>query len=218
MFTGFEDAMIDFFWSIRFNNHRPWFQEHKATYVEKIYEPMKALAKEVYDGVVRECDFQGAWKCSRIYRDARRPHKDGPYRDNIWFVLAQRERWSGAPTFYAEITAEGIAYGFGAYCPSPEFMKNVRAKMAANPAQMERLISDFEKDGKYTLMGEMYKRPKGHISEKIDPWYNRKNLGFSAFEPWDDRLMSDALAPYLVERFKVLMPLYQWCWQCMPEE
>lgn len=218
MFTGFEDAMIDFFWSLRFNNNRAWFQEHKDIYVQKIYEPMKALAADVYDEMARRCDFQGAWKCARIYRDARRPHPDGPYRDRIWFVLAERERWSGAPTFYAEISAEGLSYGFGAYCPDGAFMKNVRARMEAHPAEAERLIRNFEKDGLYTVTGEAYKRPKGHVSETIDPWYNRKNLGFSAFEPWNDNNMSADLPQYLAERFLVLLPLYRWCWACMPEE
>ena len=29
MFTGFTDATVDFMWGIRFNNERPWFEDHK---------------------------------------------------------------------------------------------------------------------------------------------------------------------------------------------
>lgn len=76
-FTGFEDAMIDFFWAIRFNNNREWFAEHKATYVEKIYEPMKALAREVCAGMEARYGLESLWRCSRIYRDARRPAASG---------------------------------------------------------------------------------------------------------------------------------------------
>lgn len=169
-FTGFEDAMIDFFWAIRFNNNREWFAEHKATYVEKIYEPMKALAREVCAGMEARYGLESLWRCSRIYRDARRPQPQGPYRDHIWFVLAQQERWSIAPTFYAEISAEGISYGFGSYNCPPDFMKNMRAAMEANPAKAERMIRAFEKDGSFQLDGESYKRPKGHVSERIDRW------------------------------------------------
>lgn len=218
MFTGFEDEIVDFFWGIRFNNRRDWFGEHKETYVKKIYEPMKALAAQVCAGMEEAYGLESMWKCSRIYRDARRPQPDGPYRDHLWFVLAERERWSMAPTFYAEISAEGISYGFGCYCAPPAMMKAVRAKMEANPAQIEDLIEDFEKDGTYQLEGASYKRPKGHLSERIDPWYNRKNLGFSAFEAWNDDNMSDALPAYLVKRFAVLLPLYRWLWDCVPPE
>lgn len=218
MFNGFEDEMIDFFWAIRFNNNRPWFQEHKQTYVEKIYEPMKELARLVCEGMEERYKLETVWKCSRIYRDARRPHRDGPYRDHLWFVLAEQERWSVAPTFYAEISAEGISYGFGSYCCPPDFMKNVRASIDANPARIERMVRAFEKDGSYRIDGACYKRPKGHVSERLDPWYNRKNIGFSAFEEWNDDNMSPALPDYLVERFQPLLPLYRWLWECVPAE
>ena len=218
MFKGFEDGMIDFFWAIRFNNHRTWFQEHKQTYVEQVYEPMKELARQVCAGMEAEYGLETVWKCSRIYKDARRPQPDGPYRDHIWFVLAEQERWSAAPTFYGEISAEGLSYGFGSYCAPPAFMKNVRAAMDAHPAQIERLVRDFVQDGSYQLEGECYKRPKGHVSEVLDPWYNRKNLGFSAFEPWNDRNMGPDLPDDLVERFRPLVPLYRWLWQCVPAD
>ena len=45
MFQGFRQEMIDFFWALRFNNRRDWFQEHKKTYTDEVYEPMKALAR-----------------------------------------------------------------------------------------------------------------------------------------------------------------------------
>ena len=53
MFSGFEDDMIDFFWAIRFNNNRTWFNEHKPIYVQKVYEPMKELARDVCSGMER---------------------------------------------------------------------------------------------------------------------------------------------------------------------
>ena len=218
MFNGFDNDMIDFFWALRFNNNRPWFQEHKQTYVEKIYEPMKELARQVCCGMEKRYKLETAWKCSRIYRDARRPQPEGPYRDHLWFVLAEQERWTMAPTFYAEISAEGIAYGFGNYCSPPEFMKNVRAAIDANPAKIERMVRAFERDGTFGVDGACYKRPKGHVSERLDSWYNRKHIGFSAFEQWNDDNMSAALPEHLVDRFKPLVPLYRWLRQCVPAE
>ena len=161
MFKGFEDGMIDFFWAIRFNNHRAWFQEHKQTYVEQVYEPMKDLARQVCAGMEAEYGLETMWKCSRIYKDARRPQPDGPYRDHIWFVLAEQEHWSAAPTFYGEISAEGIAYGFGSYCAPLAFMKNVRAAMEVHPAKIERLVRDFERDGSYPAGGGMLQAAQG---------------------------------------------------------
>ena len=43
MFTGFSDATIDFLWELRFHNERPWFLEHKQTFLDTLDRPMKAL-------------------------------------------------------------------------------------------------------------------------------------------------------------------------------
>ena len=34
MFQGFEPAVVDFMWGIRFNNDRDWFEPRKAEYKE----------------------------------------------------------------------------------------------------------------------------------------------------------------------------------------
>ena len=47
MFEGFTPETVDFLWGIRMNNNRDWFLEHKKDYVNTLYEPMKALGKEL---------------------------------------------------------------------------------------------------------------------------------------------------------------------------
>ncbi len=218
MFTGFDQELIDFFWALKLNNNRPWFNAHKQTYVEKIYEPMKALTRDVCALMEQKYKLSSVGKCSRIYRDARRPQPNGPYRDCLWFVLAEQEHWSAAPTFYAEVSGAGLTYGFGSYLCTPAYMKNVRARMEANPAEIEGLIRAFARDKLYQVDGESYKRPKGSVSPQIDPWYNRKTIGFSAFEPWSEKTMGKQLPAYLTKRFGVLLPLYRWMWACLPPE
>ena len=48
MFLGFSPDTVDFLWGIRWNNNREWFLEHKQDYVNYLYEPMKALGKELF--------------------------------------------------------------------------------------------------------------------------------------------------------------------------
>ena len=157
------------------------------------------------DGTVRPATFEDFLKLAEIVQQSEEFFINGG-------ILAQPS------DIDAEISAEGITYGFGSYCCTPDFMKNVRAAMAAHPARMERMIRAFEKDGSYRLDGTPYKRPKGHVSDRIDPWYNLKNIGFSAFEEWNDDNMGPGLPAYLVRRFGVLLPLYRWLWTCVPPE
>ena len=68
MFTGFTPETIDFLWGIRMNNNRDWFLEHKKQYVSTLYEPMKALGKDLFAPFM---EIPGTiLKVSRIYRDA----------------------------------------------------------------------------------------------------------------------------------------------------
>ena len=93
MFTGYTDQTVDVFWGIRFNNEKSWFEQHKETYRAHFYEPMKALAAQVYEIFQdRHGDLELATRVSRIYRDARRLFGRGPYKDHLWLTLF---RWDG---------------------------------------------------------------------------------------------------------------------------
>ena len=48
MFEGFSPETVDFLWGIRMNNNKEWFTEHKKDYVNHLYEPMKALGKDLF--------------------------------------------------------------------------------------------------------------------------------------------------------------------------
>ena len=49
MFQGFSGKIPDFFWELRFNNEKAWFQEHKEAYQHDVQQPFRALADELFD-------------------------------------------------------------------------------------------------------------------------------------------------------------------------
>ena len=109
MFTGFTDETVDFMWGIRFNNERSWFEAHKEIYLEHFYRPMTELADEIY-AFLREQrpDYGLVRKVTRIYRDARRLHGRGPYKESLWFTVEQpSEQWTARPVFWFELMPEG---------------------------------------------------------------------------------------------------------------
>ena len=57
MFTGFSDATVDFLWGIRFNNEKPWFEEHKEIYLKELYHPMRSIGEELADMMHRGLPF-----------------------------------------------------------------------------------------------------------------------------------------------------------------
>ena len=101
-FEGYTQETLDFLWGIRFNNERSWFLAHKQDYEAHLLAPTRALGEQVYEALHAAFPKEPfLLKLSRIYRDARRLHGNGPYKDHLWFcVRTGGEDWTGRPTFY----------------------------------------------------------------------------------------------------------------------
>ena len=76
MFQGFSQESVDFLWGIRFHNERSWFLAHKEEYLAQVDAPLRALAAQAGQAMEEAFPKLGlSVKVSRIYRDARRLHR-----------------------------------------------------------------------------------------------------------------------------------------------
>ena len=88
MFRGFTKQTSKFMWDLTFNNERTWFKEHKQEFELLVMKPFKELARDTHEEMQRRYPEMGLQlHISRIYRDARRLHGRGPYKDHLWFSL-----------------------------------------------------------------------------------------------------------------------------------
>ena len=150
-------------------------------------------------------------KMSRIYRDMRRLHGNGPYKDHLWFcVRAGGEEWTGRPTFYFEIGPDYYSYGMGFWAPKAALMEAYRKGIDAQPEKLEKLVRRFNRQTVFQLTGQEYARKKGETSKLLEPWYNRKTLNFQHDAAPDERLFSPELAEDIISGFESLMPLYKY--------
>ena len=212
MFQGFPPAVVDFMWGIRFNNERGWFLEHKEEYLSDFYRPMQELGRQVYAAFhEKHPDLDVNLKVTRIYRDARRLHGRGPYKDHLWFVLERpREEWTADPAFWFELRPEGYSYGLGYYAAKSATMAKFRARLDRDPAAFEEVIRPLS-GSELSPGGEEYKRPKGEaVRASLLPWYNRRHLSVSFEGPIDDLVFSPALADTLLDAYERLLPLYRY--------
>ena len=208
MFNGFTKQTGDFFWELAFHNERPWFLEHKDQFELVVNEPFKALAHAIYEEMCRRFpDEEFSVHISRIYRDARRLFGRGPYKDHLWFTVTPVAAGEYGPSFWFEIGASDYSYGLGLWAPTAPTMDAFRRAVAANPAAFERLIAPLPSMKGFALHGEEYRRPKGSLSEFIDPWYNRKYLDYGIRRDHDALLYSADLVDVMVKDFEKLMPL-----------
>ena len=210
MFTGFSEKTIEFLWGIRFNNEKPWFEEHKEEYLTHLYRPMMELGRDVHQALCDRFPNCGLnLHVCRIYRDARRLHGRGPYKDHLWFTLREEdERWAQTPVFWFEIGPEGYNYGLGCYSCTAERMERFRRHMDADPASMEKLTRQLQKQERFRLEGPEYARKKPAASELLSPWYQKKCFALTCDRPHDELETSSALTAELVDAFCWLKPFY----------
>ena len=213
MFTGFTDETVDFMWGIRFNNERPWFEAHKEIYLKHLYHPMKELGEELY-GFVRKLrpDYGLICKTARIYRDARRLHGRGPYKDHLWFCIEQPgEAWTDRPSFWFELTPDGWSYGMGYWVSKPVTMAKLRARIDRDPRTMETLTRRIEGQDEFSLNTVDYKKLRAPApSEILEPWYRAKYFSIGHEEKLTEELFSRDIVERLKHGYTFLLPYYDY--------
>ena len=160
-FRGFTEQTNDFLVGIKFNNNKEWFNANKLMYTENVHKPIVALANEVYEKMHEyKKNFNEKPKISRINRDIRFSNNKSPYKISKWFFL----RGDGSPhiryekpTYFFEMSGDWWRYGLF-YAPTPTGMEKYRNKISADLPAFERLVNKYDKNKKFELYGEMYKR------------------------------------------------------------
>lgn len=209
MFQGFTPETIDFLWGIRMNNNREWFLEHKKQYTETLYEPMKALGKDLFQPFL---DRPGnVLKVSRIYRDARM-HHPVPYKESLWICIRKDvDWWAENPCLYFEINPDQVHYGFFYWQPPATKMEEFRKRIAARPDEFLSLIRDTEAAVDQSITAECYKRPKQPDDPRLAPYFAwRREIGCVREEAPSEAIFGPELGKRVGEFFEKLLPLYEY--------
>lgn len=213
MFTGFTDETVDFMWGIRFNNEKAWFEAHKEQYLRSLQQPMRELCGEVYDFLREQRpDYGLTGKVSRIYRDARRLHGRGPYKDHLWLSVEQPgDAWTSRPTFWFELQPEGWSYGLGYWQPKPVVMQKLRCRMDRDPVPMEKLVRKLNRQSEFVIWSDNYKKPRGAApSPLLEPWYQYKGFSIAHEDKLTEELFSREIADRILNGFRFLLPYYDY--------
>ena len=209
MFEGFSPETVDFLWGIRMNNNREWFMAHKKDYTDYLYEPMKALGKDLFQPFMQKPG--NLLKVSRIYRDARL-HHPLPYKESLWICIRQDvEWWAENPCLYFEITPEGVSYGFILWRPSPAVMEQFRKEIAENPKPFLKMVRKVERDTGIKITADEYKRPKACPVKELERFFAwRGNIACVREESVGPEMFGPELGLRAGELLKKLMPLYDY--------
>ena len=209
MFRGFSEKTADFLWGLALNNDRGWFNAHREEYEEHLNQPFRALAAETFERMqTLRSDVDLRLHIARIYRDARRLYGRGPFKENLWFTIHQGDPHEGGPTFWFELNGREWSYCAGWWEGRADLSAAWRAAIDADPARFEAIIDAIAARGPFQLWGETFKRPRADRGEKLNPWYNRKNLSVGWEHVFGGAMFSEDLPAVLADGYALLIPFF----------
>lgn len=196
-FTGFGDAVVDFYEGLEADNSKAYWSDHKALYEDDVRAPMLALLADL------EPEF-GAGRVFRPYRDVRFSADKTPYKVQCGAT---------AGPHYVQVSADGLMVAAGYYRMTSAQVARFRAAVDddRHGPVLATLVDDLRAEG-FAVAGERLRtRPRG-----VDPDHPRLELlRHKSLYAWCSWPPSDELhAPGLRERvaatWRRLDPLGRW--------
>ena len=223
MFTGFTEETYAFFWDLAFHNSREFMEANRARYREHVYLPLVALTEEILPAALEldpRFNARPQSCVSRINRDTRYSKDKSPYRDHAWIAFRMPGTYlSDNFCLYAEINRDSYGYGVGMYGPNPPMMAAFRERMLAHPDEFLRLAERKAMTDVFRLEGEEYRKVRfPHEDGRLEPYLNRKNLGFCFSSADLKRTFVPELADEIRSGFALLRPVYRFLMGLQPTE
>ncbi len=216
MFTGFPEATIQFFLSLRFNNHVTFYEEHKEDYLANVQAPFYAFIEEMAPHM-REIDsgmeVRPAKCLARIRRDVRFTRDKSPFRDHLWLLFRKAaEPREGSLMYWFEVSPESTGWGMGLWGENRPVFDLMRRRMAANPKAFADMLESCRlTERKLQMGGESFKRmaiPE-QIPPELHPWYTSKELYIHQSATQLNWIYSPDIVNRVARDFKALAPMYK---------
>jgi len=217
-FNGFSPKTLKFLRGLKANNNKAWFEAHRTDYNEFVLQPLRDLVTDLGDFML---DIDPRFEItpavnkaiSRIYRDTRFSKDKSPFRSAVWITFKNRSKdWTTRVCgYFFELSVDSYRYGMGFYDAAPAIMSKFRETIDDDLKGFLKAISFYDKQKTFILEGEKYKRiiDKGK-PEKIQHWYQRKNMYLVCNRKIDESLFSRKLVDDLISGFSMIAPLYQY--------
>ena len=217
-FNGFSQRTLKFLRGLKANNNKEWFKAHRSDYTEFVLQPLRDLVTDLGDFMLDidpyfEISPAVNKTISRIYRDTRFSKDKSPFRSTVWFTFKnQKKDWTTHVCgYFFELSVDSYRYGMGFYNAAPAIMSKFREMIDENPKEFLKTIIFFDKQKTFVLEGEKYKRIIDKTKpEKIQNWYQRRNMYLVCNRKIDNALFSSKLVNDLASGFNMIAPFYHY--------
>ena len=197
----------------KFNDSKPFYEEHKAEINRLAVKPMRQIGVLLSEDMAELDDkmvLNPVRMVSRIRRDTRFSKNKALYRDNIWIMfMRSKQDYKFLPCMWFEVTQNFYSSGIALFRSLPFLMEVYRKEISENPDEFRKAVKSAEKAG-YVFTGEAYAREKpGLCPEDLKVYYNAKDCAFIRMSKNFEVIGDDRIIDELKQGFKTLSPLYK---------
>jgi uncharacterized protein (TIGR02453 family) len=218
LFLGMAQPMIhkssfEFLSSLKNNNNREWFNDHKALFLKEqglIEDFAAALLAQLNTHDLIETP-SGKKSLHRIYRDTRFSPDKTPYKTR-WTGHFKRATKSRRGGYYFHLEPGKSFIGGGFWGPVAEDMKRIRDDIAFDPGPLRKILNGKSFISQFkALEGEQLKKaPKGYDGghEAADLLRYKQFLLIRRFT--DKEVLSPGFLKEAGQAFKAMRPFFDY--------
>jgi uncharacterized protein (TIGR02453 family) len=203
--------VFDFLSGLKENNHKAWFEEHRAD-----YELARERFENFVDGLILAYGsvegFGGitAKDCvMRIYRDTRFSKDKSPYKTSMGATLAPGGKKSTSLGYHLHLQPhnESLIAG-GLYMPSPEQLAMFRMAIDRDAAPFKDILKEKEFKKYFgSLEGERLKTvPQGYSADHPEIELLRFKQAVVVHHLSDETVLAPAFGSHSIKVFKAMKP------------
>ena len=205
--TNITKSTFQFLNSLKKNNNREWFAEHKTEFTIES-ENVKNFFNYILEKLKSHDEIERL-KVFRIYRDVRFSKNKTPYKSNFSasFTRAGNHRRGG---YYLQIEPGNSFIATGFWNPEKEDLLRIRKEWEIDTTELVAIVeNDTFKKVWGQLEGEALKTaPKGFDKEDPNIEYIRKKQFIFIRKFSDNEVLSNDFAAQIDESFKLIKPYF----------
>lgn len=224
VFSGFSHGTFKFLRELDANNHKPWFDAHRADYDDHYIAPAKALVSALgprLQKLSKEIEYEPRVNRSifRVNRDVRFSKDKTPYKPHIdlWFWHGERGGWN-SPGVWFRLRPTEVILGVGMHAFDKPQLDRFREAVLDNKrgAALDKIGQTLTKQG-YVLGGRDRKTvPRGYDPDHPRAhWLLHNGLDFSYQGKVPAEARKAAFVGWCAAHAKRLWPLNDWLMQVM---
>jgi uncharacterized protein (TIGR02453 family) len=214
MTDGFPHDAVRFLGSLRRNNRKDWFDEHRSDYEEDVLQPAKEFVIDLGAKLRTlrpklQIDPRTNYGVKRINRDIRFARDKKPYKDHqtLWWWEGRAKE--GSPGYWFNLTPKSVVLAVGLYMAEPGLLERYRAAVVdeRRGRALDRIVKSLERKG-YKLEGSIRKRvPRG-----FPPDHPRARfLKHDGIYAWIETPLPRAdFLRHCFTHYRTLTPLQEW--------